>query len=128
MFVVYFNGKEMAKYRAGAYGVQTEELDVEGKDGNNIVEFVDVRSIPAHGVVIDNVGLYERKKNESVVEEIEAVSAGGIVTMSSIRDTNFDMYQLDRPYEGVGLNIGAWCPKSTWLGQEWIQVSTDTLK
>lgn len=28
MFILYWNGKELAKYRPPAYGVQTEELDV----------------------------------------------------------------------------------------------------
>jgi hypothetical protein len=126
MFVIYFNGKEMANFRPGAYGVQTEELEVEGKDGNNIVEFVDVSSDPGRGAVIDNVGLYAWEKNKLATKEIEAVSAGGIVTMSSIWNTNFDMYQLDRVLDWVEIEFSAWCSRNNT--NQWIQVSTDTLK
>ena len=75
------------------------------------MEFVDASTQSPTGAVIDNVGLYKRGKDEVMPKEIDAVSAGGIVTMSSIHADNFDMYQLDRILPGVGLNIGAWCPK-----------------
>ena len=112
MFFVYFNGKEMAKFRPGAYGIKTEELEVEGNDGHNIVEFVDATGTPSGGAVIDNVGLYAWKKNKLATKEIEAVSAGGIVTMSSIWDTNFDMYQLDRVLDWVEIEFSAWCSRT----------------
>jgi hypothetical protein len=66
MFLLYWNGKELAKYRPPAYGVQTEELEVEGKEGKNFVEFVDATSYPSRGAVIDNVGLYTKKKNQFI--------------------------------------------------------------
>ena len=51
-------------------------MTVNGREGINVLEFVDDGKILHHGVVIDNIGLYEWKTNEYCkIEEIEAVGA-----------------------------------------------------
>jgi hypothetical protein len=98
-FSVYLNGLEVAKIRPPKKGIRTQRVTVAGEAGENFLEFFQMTPDPA-GVVIHNVFL-ERKK-------VDAVSAGGVVTMSSVWDPNHNMYQLDRE----GLNIGAWFSKS----------------
>jgi hypothetical protein len=88
------------------------------------MEFVDASPVPGIGAVIDNVGLYRQKRNLAMAKEVDAVSAGGVVTMSSVWDENHNMYQLD---SGVGLDIGCWKSKLDFVGN-WIQVATDSLK
>ena len=125
MFYVYFNSQEIAKFRPSIKQIQTSELTVEGIDGENVLEFVDASTVPAIGAIIDNVGIYRKKRSQVVPKEVDAVSAGGVVTMSSVWNENFKMYQLDS--EGVGLDIGSWSPRNTLVGN-WIQVATESLK
>lgn len=124
-FLVYFNGIEIVRIRPPVKGITTQRLTVHAENGLNIVEFVDASTVPGIGAVIDNVGLYGQKRNLAMPKEVDAVSAGGVVTMSSVWDENYHMYQLDS--EGVGLEIGCWHPKNTLPGN-WIQVATESLK
>ena len=125
MFYVYFNSQEIAKFRPSIKQIQTSELTVEGIDGENVLEFVDATTITGQGAVIDNVGIYRQKRSQVMPKEVDAVSAGGVVTMSTVWDENCNMYQLDN--EGVGLEIGSWCAKNNLVGN-WIQVATESLK
>lgn len=125
MFYVYFNSQEIAKFRPSIKQVQTSELTVEGIDGENILEFVDATTVIGYGAAIDNVGIYRKKRSQVVPKEVDAVSAGGVVTMSTVWDENHNMYQLDN--EGVGTEIGCWASKYNLVGS-WIQVATESLK
>lgn len=117
-FSVYLNGLEVAKIRPPSKGIRTQRVTVAGEAGENFLEFVQMK--PDLAVVIQNVCL-EKKQVEP--EEVDAVSAGGVVTMSSVLDANSNMYQLNRE----GLNIGAWRSKSNTIGN-WIQVATENMK
>ena len=60
-------------------------MTVNGREGPNVLEFVENGKIKNPGAGIDNVGIYEWKTNKFCkIEEIEAVGAGYPVVASSV--------------------------------------------
>ena len=61
---MYFNDVEILKVRPSLQGVTTAIVTVNGREGPNVLEFVDNGRIKYHGAAIDNVGIYEWKTNK----------------------------------------------------------------
>ena len=120
-FYVYFNDVEVLKIRPSLHGVTKIVVTVNGREGPNVLEFVDNGKIKHNGVAIDNVGIYEWRTNELCrIEEIEAVGAGYPVTFSSILNEQHWSYQLNGGRKGV---YYTWCPLHNKEIGNWIQVS-----
>ena len=84
-FYVYFNGVEILKIRPDLHGLTTIVMTVNGRDGPNVLEFVDNGKIKYPGAAVDNVGIYAWKTNKFCqVQEIEAVGAGYPIEFSSV--------------------------------------------
>ena len=99
----------------------TVVVTVNGREGPNVLEFVDNGKIKQLGAGIDNIGVYEWKDNDLCkVEEIEAVGAGYPVTFSSVLDEKHWSYQLDGGRNGL---YWTWCPLQYKEIGNWIQVS-----
>ena len=79
-FTIYFNGVEIANIRPDLYGVTTVLFTVLGRNGPNVLEFVDKGSVDNYGAAIDNVGIFAWKTNKLCIKEIMAVEAGYPVT------------------------------------------------
>ena len=120
-FTIFFNGVEIANIRPDLYGVTTLLLTVLGRNGPNVLEFVDRGTVDNYGAAVDNVGIFAWKTNKLCIKEIMAVEAGYPVTPISVYTLKHNNYRLDSGEPG---QTYAWCPIRYSSPNQWIKVSS----
>ena len=103
-FSVYFNGMQVANIRPFLPGVTTVVLTLNGRNGPNSLEFVDVGG---GSLLLDNVGVHPWKTNDICFKKVYAVRTGYPVTTISYYHKNYQNYQLDAGSPGMAY---AWVP------------------
>ena len=97
-------------------------ITVEGKSGENVLEFFDQGTSNSQGAIVDNIGVYPWKTNQlCLIEETKTVEAGYPVTSVSVYDKRHNHYQINAGEPG---QVYAWCPINCNQTDRWISVSS----